>query len=61
MAQNQANGGFAILLVFVLTIAGGVAAGIVGSPYENGLLLGFLIGIAVLLTIEYASTRIRRT
>jgi hypothetical protein len=54
MVKN-ANGGYAILLVFVLTIAGGLAAGLVG------MLIGFLVGIAILLTIEYASTVFRKT
>jgi hypothetical protein len=60
MVKN-ANGGYAILLVFVLTIAGGLAAGLVGGPSDAGLLIGFLVGIAILLTIEYASTVFRKT
>jgi membrane associated rhomboid family serine protease len=70
MAQksSSANIGLPILIVFVLTLAGLLIGAMVNSVFSvaynaqyYGLFIGFLIGIAVLLTIEYASTKIRRT
>jgi hypothetical protein len=61
MAQRKSsNGGLPALIVFVLTITGGLAAESVGGSYFAGLLVGFLVGIAVIATVEYAATRIRR-
>jgi hypothetical protein len=61
-ASNGGESGLAILIVVVFSLAGGIFAGYTtnGSGFYSGLFLGFLIGTGVLLTVEYASTRIRR-
>ena len=56
--------GVATLLVLVTTIAGGLwgifSSGIYFWGTIYGLVLGFLIGLSVLLTVEYAVAKTRR-
>ena len=55
---------FAILIVIIFSFAGLMAS--FAFPVNNGngittMFFGLIVGVAVLLTIEYASIKIRRT
>jgi hydrogenase/urease accessory protein HupE len=67
MAQKEKSGddiAIPILILFVFTLIGGFAFGMFSTSYYtqyNGYFIGFLVGVAVLLTVEYASNKIRES
>ena len=54
--------GIALLVLFVFTLAGGIVAAYStnGNAFYPGLIVGFLIGVGLLATADYAAAQIRR-
>lgn len=50
----------AIVILFLFTMAGGIFAAYYGG-LSSGLAFGFLVGLATILTVHYASKRMRPT